>query len=205
MVRNTKKLHKSAFTMIELIFAIVIIGISVISLPMMTQATGRSMENSLAQEAIFAASAQLNMALSYKWDITSQETGGELSKVVPTTGTDCNNSNGGVQRPGHVHRMCLNTFTVGPTISATGSNSLGGNQVTDENLTEGGAASQSGYKELYTMDVSVDFAEFDPTYTTDENIKEIEITIKDSDGDDLVVLRTYSANIGEAEAAKRMF
>lgn len=203
MVRN--KLYKSAFTMIELIFAIVIIGISVISLPMMIQATGKSMENSLAQEAIFAASAQLNQVLSYKWDINSQETAGELSKVVPTTATaDCNTSNGGAQRPGHVHRMCLNTFTAGPTISTTVGDWLDGRQATDENLSEGGAASQSGYKELYTMDIEVDFADFGDATKANHNIKEVKITVKKGTAD-YVVLRTYSANIGEAEAAKRMF
>jgi type II secretory pathway pseudopilin PulG len=192
--------------MIELIFAIVIIAISVISLPMMTQVTGRSMEGSLAQEAIFAASAQLNMVLSYKWDKNSQETLGELSKVIHTSATDCNTSDG-VQRPGHVHRMCLNDdeTVISPSISTDiADDSLGSRQVTDDDIFEGGTANQSGYKELYTMDIAVAFAEFDPGYSTGENIKEIEITVRDSDGP-LVVLKTYSANIGEAEAAKRMF
>jgi type II secretory pathway pseudopilin PulG len=193
--------------MIELIFAIVIIGISIISLPMMIQVTGQSMKSNLAQEAIFAASAELNQVLSYKWDMNSQEIIGELSKVIHTSSTDCNSSDG-AQRPGHVHRMCLNDdeTIVTPSIATggDGNNSLGSNQVTDEDIFEGGVAGQSGYKELYTMDIDVDFADFDPGYSTGENIKEIEITVKDSDGD-LVVLKTYSANIGEAEAFKRMF
>ena len=202
MVRN--KLYKSAFTMIELIFAIVIIGISVISLPMMIQATGKSMEGSLAQEAIFAASAQLNQVLSYKWDANSQETPGELSKVLHTGATsDCNISNG-VQRPGHVHRMCLDDNVSVTPPSITAGDCLGGNQVTGAQIFEVGAASQSGYKERYTMDITVDFADFGDITAANRNIKEIEITIKDSEGD-LVVLKTYSANIGEAEAAKRMF
>ena len=45
-----------AFTMIELIFAIVIIAITVVSLPMMTQVTASGASDNLeAQEAIFKA------------------------------------------------------------------------------------------------------------------------------------------------------
>ncbi|MCF6310456.1 MAG: type II secretion system GspH family protein [Sulfurimonas sp.] len=202
MVRS--RLFKSAFTMIELIFAMVIIAISVISLPMMTQATSRGMESSLAQEAIFAASAQLNQVLSYKWDMNSQETPGELSKVIHTgIPSDCNTSDG-VQRPGHVHRLCLNVNTTIPLIATggDGNNSLGSMQVNGADVFEGGAASQSGYKELYTMDIDVAFSTFGGS--ANNNMKEVKITVK-KDGDDYVVLRTYSANIGEAEAAKRMF
>jgi len=48
--------NRYAFTMIELIFAIVIIAISVISLPMITQVTTNSSALNLeADEAIFAA------------------------------------------------------------------------------------------------------------------------------------------------------
>lgn len=47
---------KNGFTMIELIFAIVVIAISVMSLPTMIQATSSGVEKNLeAQEAIFKA------------------------------------------------------------------------------------------------------------------------------------------------------
>jgi prepilin-type N-terminal cleavage/methylation domain-containing protein len=58
-------LHRLAFTMIELIFAIVIIAISVMSLPMMTQVTSAGIERNLVQEAIFASVAEINLATTY--------------------------------------------------------------------------------------------------------------------------------------------
>jgi len=49
-------MKKNAFTMIELVFAIVIIAIGVISLPMMTQVTTQTTANNLQyDEAIFEA------------------------------------------------------------------------------------------------------------------------------------------------------
>ena len=53
MVRTSSTSKRFGFTMIELIFAIVIIAISVMSLPMMTQVTNKGLEESLVQEAIF--------------------------------------------------------------------------------------------------------------------------------------------------------
>ncbi|WP_366755894.1 type II secretion system protein [Sulfurimonas sp.] len=58
-------IHKYAFTLIELIFAIVIIGISVMSLPMLTQVTSSAIEKNLVQEAIFASVAEINLATTY--------------------------------------------------------------------------------------------------------------------------------------------
>jgi Tfp pilus assembly major pilin PilA len=190
--------------MIELIFAIVVIGISVISLPMVIQVTAEGITKNYVQEAIFAASAELNQALSYKWDVNSRENPGELSKVLHTgSPSDCNASDG-TQRPGHVHRMCLNTTTA-PSIpaSVSGDDSISGNRITDGNLTEiGDISSGSGYKDFYTMDVEVAFSNFGGS--TNNNMKEIKITVKEN-GNKYVELRTYSANIGETEAAKRVF
>ena len=208
MVRIRLTLQKSAFTMIELIFAIVIIGITVISLPMMTQATSKGMESNLAQEAIFAASAELNQALSYKWDRNSRENPGELSKVIHTSASDCNITNG-LQRPGHVHRLCLNNDAITPTVDATVGDWLDGKQVSGVDIFEAGTISDaSGYKEQYTMDIDVATKDFDSSYSTGSNMKEVKVSVKklvNSIPKDYVLLRTYSANIGETEAAKRRF
>ena len=197
--------------MIELIFAIVIIGITVISLPMMTQATSKGMESNLAQEAIFAASAELNQALSYKWNGNSQENFGELSKIVGTTAQDCNSTT----RPGLVHRMCLNDQTVNAndaiyTPVSENDKSINTAAITNAAIFEAGDLSLgSGYKDAnYTMDVAVVFADFDSSHSTGDNIKEVTVTVKklvNSTPEDYVVLKAFSANIGETEAAKKVF
>lgn len=208
MVRTQFILQKSAFTMIELIFAIVIIGITVISLPMMTQATSKGMENNLAQEAIFLASAELNQALSYKWNGNSQENVGELSKIVSAgLGAECNSTT----RPGLVHRMCLNdqNVTANLVTLAYPYESINNAAASDINVTEiGTIADASGYKEFYTMDVNVSFKDINGS--TSHNMKEIVVAVKKynpntNTHENYVVLKTYSANIGETEAAKRVF
>ena len=82
--------NRSAFTMIELIFAIVIIAISVLSLPMMNQVISKNIEGSIVQEAIFAASAELNQVVSYYWDENSMEGTATLSRVVHVVSSICN-------------------------------------------------------------------------------------------------------------------
>jgi type II secretory pathway pseudopilin PulG len=57
-------IKKSAFTLIELIFSIIIIGFAVLSLPIITQVSTKAISDSLAIEAIFLASSKLNQNLS---------------------------------------------------------------------------------------------------------------------------------------------
>jgi prepilin-type N-terminal cleavage/methylation domain-containing protein len=199
----TRMCGKSAFTMIELIFAIVIIGISVLSLPMMNQAVSRGIEGNIVQEAIFAASAQLNQITSYKWDENSTQPNDSLSKVVWTSANDCNATT--KQRSGHVaqplHRRCLDDNTTRPT------NILGleaGEVVIadfddiDDNIkatadtilidTSGGSVitSSQGYKKDYNSTVSVSYASFgnpaiiNPTTALSQNMKQITVTISRS-------------------------
>ena len=198
--------NRTAFTMIELVFAIVIIAISVLSLPMISQVTSSNIEKSFAQEAIFAASAEMNHALSYPWDIYSKDDIYGLSKVIPTSASDCNTS-GNPQRAGHVSRMCLNEYnsSIPGAIDASGVLSIDGSRITDENLTESGTITDgSGYKSDYNMTVDVDFANFGNIVSSDKEMKEVIVTIQ-KDSASYVQLRSYSANIGEVEPLKRQF
>ena len=111
------KLYKYAFSMIELIFAIVVIGITVLNLPMITQVTSKGIENNLVQEAIFAASTELNQIVTYYWDENSLPTNNLLSQVVWTSSTDCNETT--KLRPGHIdqpyHRRCIDNASLRPS------------------------------------------------------------------------------------------
>jgi len=60
--------HKKAIAMIELIFALVIMGIVLLSAPMLIQQSVRSGNVALQQEAIAAAASQTSIALSMHWD-----------------------------------------------------------------------------------------------------------------------------------------
>ncbi len=200
---------KSAFSMIELIFAIVIIGVSVISLPMMTQATSKGVEGNLVQEAIFAASAELNQVLSYQWDENAIEGSNLLSKVVWTSTTDCNSTT--KLRAGHVnqplHRKCIDNEILRPTIAVDGTindidDAINSTPVTI--FTEAAGTSQ-GYKNNYNSIVSVEYADFGATTAASQNMKKVTVSITDSDGKIITLLKTYSANIGEIDYYKRSY
>ena len=213
MVRNKNFPIKSAFSMIELIFAIVIIGVSVISLPMMTQATSKAIEENLVQEAVFAASTELNQIVSYYWDEKSLQSGDSLSKVIDTG--DCNTTS--KLRDGHInqplHRRCLDNT---PAIEPLGLESISDIDDIDDNIvsnaaifitTSGNVASAEGYKEIYTKTVDVEYADFNDTTAASKNIKKITVTISDTDSPpkEITKLSTFSANIGEVDYYKRSY
>ena len=202
MVRNT--VSRLAFTMVELIFAIVVIAIAVLSLPVMVQITSKGIENNLVQEAIFAASAELMGATSYYWDENSMQdiNTSQLSRVIDLN-ANCNSDR---LRPGHIaqpfHRRCLDS-------NATGAQNAAGGTIPDLNdaaaLVTGTPAifvndtgSAAGYKDAYTSTLTV---------TRIGNIKVLESTVFNTATplDPIVLLRTQSANVGEIEYYKRRF
>lgn len=200
MVSRKNSLGRFAFTMIELIFAIVIIGIAVISLPMMTQITQRGIESSIDQEAIFAASAELMGATSYYWDLNSMQDSAlsRLERVIDVD-SDCNPDR---LRPGHIaqpyHRRCLdsNVTGVANTTDATFpnlNNAVHASQIIFTNNTKNAA----GYKESYNSAVAIG--------AVNNNVKIITVTVTDSAASPVTVLRTQSANIGEIDFYKRRF
>jgi len=212
VVGNKNSSLRSAFTLIELIFAIVIISIAVISLPMMARVTSKGVQNNIAQEAIFAASAELMGATSYYWDKNSMQDSNvsSLSRVIDIANT-CNNNILSPRyrlRPGHIsqplHRRCLNSST---TVAANESSTTfpninnalhsGGLDIFDNPLPEA-----SGYKQSYKSDVSIAYE--DETGVQNNNIKKITVTLSNEYGN-ITSLSTYSANIGEFDYFKRMF
>ncbi|MFC2073680.1 type II secretion system protein [Campylobacterota bacterium] len=62
---------RHAFTMIELIFALVIMGIIFITLPLILLNDSTNVERNLMQEAILASSTKLGQILSFSWDENS--------------------------------------------------------------------------------------------------------------------------------------
>ncbi len=207
----------SAFTMIELIFAIVIIAISVLSLPMVNQVIAKNSEGSLAQEAIFAASAELNQAVTYRWDENSLDANTSLSRVVWSSTTDCNSTT--KLRPGHIlqpyHRRCSdNNFSIAPPSSLgpdggdlddlddinTSARSL---YINSAGTTEG---SITGYKKIYNSTFSISYASFGTITAASNNIKRINVTITDPDsGATITSLTAFSSNIGEIDYYKRSY
>ncbi|WP_457750332.1 prepilin-type N-terminal cleavage/methylation domain-containing protein [Sulfurimonas sp.] len=206
--------RRYAFTMIELIFAIVIISITVISLPMMNQAISKGIDSNLLQEAIFAAATELNEVTTTQWDEASidENTSRFISQVINLDGS-CENNNSKERyrlKPGHIleplHRKCLNDLTQAELDSNTNSKV---DAVEDKahdykeiflNLTPG----QEGYKQKYKSSVVVSY---DPIFNgaVRPNMKKITITVKDTNNNTVTSLFTYVANIGGIDYYKRTY
>lgn len=213
--------RRFAFTMIELIFAIVIIAITVISLPMMSQTVSKGIESNIVQEAIFASAAELNQIVTARWDENSIEVNmpDSASRVIETTINMCeNDSNSSTfrQMAGHInqplHRRCLDANTSITNSSTIGSDSGDlddiddGNGVTKKiyvnNAGGSTAGSSSGYKNDYNITTNVTYSSFGPAAST--NIKKVQVSVKDGT-DTITSLVTYSANIGEVDYYKRSY
>jgi hypothetical protein len=207
-----------AFTLIELIFAIVVIGIAVISIPTMNQVSTDGMEANQLQEAIFLASAELSQAVSANWDENSYEPGDEngTAKVIDfDPANPCNNDSLSARfrlRPGHVtgayHRSCLQNPATGlagapanPSVDAF--EDLEGNKA----LAGVDADSKDAYKLNMNTTIRVipngGLIQFGDDVAANVNIKQLQATIVT--GPDSVVLNTYSCNIGEVSYYSRSF
>ncbi|HIP54874.1 MAG TPA: type II secretion system protein [Sulfurimonas autotrophica] len=205
---------KLAFTLIELIFAIVIIAITVVSLPMMNQAISKSIDANLIQEAIFAASTELNEVTTAQWDEASIDGNASttISQVININNT-CENNQSNQRyrlRPGHIlqplHRRCLNNLTQGNLNSNTNNNidavedKAHGYREIFLNLTP----NQAGYKQKYKSLVAINY---NPVFnaTVEPNMKKITIIVKDENNNTVTSLFTYVANIGGIDHYKRIY
>ena len=205
---------KSAFTLIELIFAIVIIAITVLTLPMMTRATEKGIESSIIQEAIFAAATELNEATTYHWDANSinPTTPNSYAKVIDINGQCDNNTSSPRYRllPGQIeqplHRRCLNSNITMPadanstTVEAV-ENAAHGYKLIFLNPTP----DKEGYKDKYKSEVIVGNKATFGDLNNNTNIKPIQVTIKNSNGTILTSLKTYVTNIGETDYYKKAY
>ncbi len=103
---------RKGISLIELVLAIVVIAISVMSVPMMLQQGAKSDNFSMMQEAILAARTKMGGILSYQWDDNARDgnnTEGRLRALDVTNGDgalDRNNTydTNNERRIGHVIR-----------------------------------------------------------------------------------------------------
>jgi len=211
VVRKHSLIHKNAFTLIELVFAIVVIAISVVSLPMLVQTTSKGIENNIVQEAIFATGAILNESTTYYWDkhsIDDNNASGGYARVINTG--DCS-ATVPSKRVGHINRQCLDDNTTTP-FAGVDNNALEwvGNVYNNLVILEGVGKGQATYKNSYSATATVTYCKTGPCVqfgleANNPNLKQIEIKVtKTASADTLVVLRAYSANIGEVKPKSKV-
>jgi len=114
---------RTAFTMIELIFAIVLIALVVAAVPQLISRNAQTLQGNLLQEEIFIAARTASELLTQPWDANSPDTSTSraLSKVLDTASSNANLNRinvGGVALPfriGHIiqplHRRFFGTVT----------------------------------------------------------------------------------------------
>jgi competence protein ComGC len=152
----------TAFTMIELIFAIVIIGLVMITIPTILVSNARHVETNLLQEAILIAATKMGQNMSYPWDENSRDsTVGVLAKTEVLRVT-----NGAAQldrdnsdfRVGHFSDVALHRRMTPLSNERNASGALGfeGGFIDDIDDIQGIAfpaltPSGGGYKDTYTI------------------------------------------------------
>jgi hypothetical protein len=92
---NKKVKSRKGIAMIELIFAIVIIGITLLSVPNLIYQASESGYTTIQQESIAAAASDLSLILSREWDEVG--TSDEFHTPILTTNSDGNSTS---TRPG---------------------------------------------------------------------------------------------------------
>ena len=226
-------MRRSAFTFIEIIFTILILGFIATGLPMILATDLETREESLVQEAIYASVAKMSQILSYKWDDASNEdnntiSGAKVLDINASIDTDIAlDRNSSKFRVGHFQetgRRSLYSAVTSSSILGNDANDAGLNDDIDDGIAANfisGTTAAGGYKENYTINVVPSYIidlstngyvnavqngfEFERPTNNPTNIKRIEVQVLDNNGDRLFTLKTYSSNIGETSVASRIF
>jgi prepilin-type N-terminal cleavage/methylation domain-containing protein len=199
---------KKAFSLIELIFAIVIISFTLLSIPLVLQTSARLDEFSITQESIFAATSKMKEILSFRWDENALQNGQvrvldvaeDIYKRDPLI-------EGNRSRSGHYpyikRRSFFNSYTT-PTGIKDGYDDIDDFDA-EQFILQGSADAKDDYKLPMELNATVLYVQDSDgifhtnSHPTQTNLKMIQIT------DGLFVLRAYSANIGERELLQRVF
>ncbi len=209
---------KKAASLIELVIAIVIMGIAVMTLPMMLAQTQKNNEFTLQQEVLLAARTKIGDILTYRWDKNSlvddrivvlQVTNGD-------TELDPNNNN---RRVGHIFGNKRRKFSFENNASTV----FGDANITDiddfNGVSSGLTLVKANLDYRFTdinMTTTVQYVS-DNTNYSDQNISYTfpttpigagstnikMITLETVASGVTFTLRAYSANIGESEFLRR--
>ena len=118
---------RKAASMLELVIAIVVMGIAVMTLPLILTQSQNSNALALQQEVILATKTKLGYILAYEWDANSYDANASVSRVLNTTNSASADSDFNAtttRRIGHVsadNRRRLRDDMASPTPSGSAS------------------------------------------------------------------------------------
>ena len=224
---NKKVKSHKAIAMIELIFAIVIIGITLLSIPNLINQASESGYTTIQQESIAAAASDLSLILSREWDEVGT-TDAFNTPILTTTSTTASLSS----RPGG--RTRIYATSTGTSFPASAITSDGGDfdDIDDvDGITGGSVTLIDGGQDLidvnitianavtYISDAAASGTDWDettvtfnfPTATatsTTSNIKKVTITLTTTNtaeelADKKILFNAFSSNIGSYKLERR--
>ena len=209
---------RQAFGMIELIFAIVIIGIALLAIPPVLMQTTSSIEEIVKQEAIFQGYRTIGVIHTYKWDdrsVIGDDT--NYSHILDVTNGDDElnrTSSSSIVRVGNFNsnrRVFFNTTRYASTTLGMEAGETDKDDFDDFNGNTDTITTTPG-EFILTFDINqkvfyiADTADYNTTTlnitipvtpaAASTNIKMVELNIT-QDNKSIIVLRSFSCNIAE--------
>jgi len=218
-------LSKPAFTMIELIFAIVIISITVVAMPLVLLQNANSQEMTLKQEGITLTSTKISQMLTFSWDPLSPPLGALMStaNALDVAGGAAPRVAGTDFRVGHFPGTLRRRMTPASAPRAAGAIAAGAAASINDfngNIVTMGAPSARGFKRDFRLTTVVRYVTEPANYNATtivnnfgtpsgvSNIKMIRVSTDEQINGAWVPsirLSSFSSNIGEAEFFKRRY
>jgi prepilin-type N-terminal cleavage/methylation domain-containing protein len=221
---------KRAFSLIEVVFAIVIIAISMMSVPTLLSQSSKSDELSIIQESILASVTKIGNILSFSWDGNSYDSSNRIVRVLDVKGGDSEldrvvttpiATNDNNLRVGHIYvnkrRRFFDFITYGKVYPGNNINSI--NQFNGQTTTISGSGAYD-YKDkglilkskvFYISDranyasKNVKFNISSKPFSNSTNIKMIELNTTSPMLNKSFILRTIVCNIGQSKLLERVY
>jgi len=203
---------RRAFTLIELIFSMVIIAIAFSVLPKILQLAVKSSTTSLKEEAMYNAVAYVGLIKSTAWDENNTEVDDILLVINGNSAYDCNTTTG--YRTGGMKgsRNCFHEQNA----SIIGSDDNDRDDMDDFiTLTAKNYNSSRDYnlsvEVAYIDDIALDATQYSNTQSTDStNTKRITVTVKPNKksnvlGNTFVKVSFIAQNIGQIRVKRRVW
>ncbi len=186
---------KPAFTLVELIFSIVIISLVFTVIPKLLFVTTKTMEVSIKEDGLFAAMSMMGDIVRLSWDENTIISGG---KILDTDANTCTDRRIG----GFIgSRNCLNSSAAAtPSGSFAGAEPFG-----DIDDYHGYSSATTNGRVDYNLNVDVAYVQpnFSVTGGTDE-VKEVTVSVTSTGKTNLCSSFFYhSANLGHIQINKR--
>jgi len=210
--------NKRAFSLVELIFSIVIIGISFLSIPTIMTVISRSTEATVDTKGYYHALAQMGIILSKSWDENNVDDWDEANVVYildtddNNLDTDCNGTKLGLYQDSEYRRQCEENNSSNPNASLSSTfGTADDGEISFDDLDDFDGGTQT--VENFKIDIGVAYVDSNPqdlsTTTTEfnipigvssgttSNIKEVNVTISNTNNNEVLgTIKYYGFNIG---------